>query len=218
MELSHNAAQDNRQKILDAAAQLFANKGFNGVSVREIAESAGVTKPVIYYYFESKEDLHQQLFQSAYQHTVGIHANIFDSGDPVETQMRELMRSHFRFCKDNPDMVKILYDTIGKTINEKGLNSEKPELLQTDTKFKRFSDFVRLGQEKGTFKPSIDPVKAGMMFLGSMNIFILTHLHSNKSVISDEVADELMEILLKGLLADNSERKDVNSDNGDETV
>ena len=46
-----------RQRLLDTATELFAEKGYAGTSVREIVDRAGVSKPVLYYYFQSKEGL-----------------------------------------------------------------------------------------------------------------------------------------------------------------
>jgi AcrR family transcriptional regulator len=46
-----------RQRILDVALQLFVEQGYDGTSLREIAEKLGVTKAALYYHFESKEDI-----------------------------------------------------------------------------------------------------------------------------------------------------------------
>ena len=48
--------------IARAAARLFAERGYDATSVREIVEAAGVAKPTLYYYFRSKEGLAQALF------------------------------------------------------------------------------------------------------------------------------------------------------------
>ncbi|WP_277057316.1 TetR/AcrR family transcriptional regulator [Trichlorobacter lovleyi] len=50
-----------RQRLLDAALQLFSSKGYAATSVRELVEAAGVTKPVLYYYFKNKEGLYLAL-------------------------------------------------------------------------------------------------------------------------------------------------------------
>ncbi len=50
-----------RERLLEAAIALFARKGYHAASVREICEAAGVTKPVLYYWFRSKEGLFQEL-------------------------------------------------------------------------------------------------------------------------------------------------------------
>jgi TetR/AcrR family transcriptional regulator len=57
-------ARESRDKILKSAEELFSDKGFDGVSVSEIAKTAGVNKALIYYYFKSKEDILNYLFKS----------------------------------------------------------------------------------------------------------------------------------------------------------
>lgn len=54
-----------RQRLLDGALKLFSSKGYAATSVRELVEAAGVTKPVLYYYFTSKEGLYLALMQDA---------------------------------------------------------------------------------------------------------------------------------------------------------
>ena len=51
------AANDTRQRILDVALDLFTEQGYDGTSLRQIAEQLGVTKAALYYHFESKEDI-----------------------------------------------------------------------------------------------------------------------------------------------------------------
>jgi TetR/AcrR family transcriptional regulator len=62
---NNDADAETRERILLAAASLFANKGYAATSVREIAEGAKVTKPMLYYYFKNKEDLYVQLLDHA---------------------------------------------------------------------------------------------------------------------------------------------------------
>lgn len=56
--------QPTRQRLLDAALELFSRKGYAATSVRELVEAAGVTKPVLYYYFRNKEDIYLALIQN----------------------------------------------------------------------------------------------------------------------------------------------------------
>ena len=54
-----------RERLLNNAARLFARKGYAATTVREIVAEAGVTKPVLYYYFRSKEGIYSELLQEA---------------------------------------------------------------------------------------------------------------------------------------------------------
>jgi AcrR family transcriptional regulator len=55
-----------RERLLSAALEQFSRRGYAASSVREICEAAGVTKPVLYYYFKSKEGLYLQLMEESY--------------------------------------------------------------------------------------------------------------------------------------------------------
>ena len=64
-----DAKSDTRQRILDVALDLFTEQGYDGTSLREIAEQLGVTKAALYYHFESKEDI-----------LMALHMRIHDFG------------------------------------------------------------------------------------------------------------------------------------------
>ena len=49
------------EQILDVAVEVFARNGFHGASMNDVAEAAGVTKPVLYQHFDSKQDLYMAL-------------------------------------------------------------------------------------------------------------------------------------------------------------
>ena len=57
-----------RERIFLSAAQLFSAKGYNGVSMRELAEHSGLSKPAIYYYFGNKEGIYSQLIGAGLAH------------------------------------------------------------------------------------------------------------------------------------------------------
>jgi len=59
--------QDVKIRLLEAAAALFAEKGYSATSVRAIVDRAGVTKPVLYYYFENKEGIFRALLAQAFE-------------------------------------------------------------------------------------------------------------------------------------------------------
>lgn len=65
-DLTQLADSSVRQRLMAAATDLFNQKGYAGTSVREIVESAGVTKPVLYYHFGSKEGIYLALFEETF--------------------------------------------------------------------------------------------------------------------------------------------------------
>lgn len=77
--------KSNREKILRAAAVLFASKGFEGTSVRDIAEKSGISVPGMFYYFSSKEMILYEIMTSFMDEAYRKIMEIYDSDiDPIE--------------------------------------------------------------------------------------------------------------------------------------
>ena len=72
----HPPASSTRERILDIALDLFVDQGYDGTSLREIAERLGVTKAALYYHFEAKEDI-----------LMALHMRLHDFGKSALTSM-----------------------------------------------------------------------------------------------------------------------------------
>lgn len=90
----HKLAPERRQAILDAAADEFAEHGFDGASYNRIIEQAGYSKGVAYYYFEGKEDLYATVLEGTVARLVGLVGEWTPPGD-AKAFWRELRRSYF---------------------------------------------------------------------------------------------------------------------------
>ena len=141
-DLKSDFAKDStRQKILKTALQEFANFGKAGARVDRIAEQAGVNKAMIYYHFNSKENLY---YASVTEHITNMAVIIHqrNSADiSLEEMIRELVDVHFRLFSSNIYFRKILIrelaennspiiNKIAETINQMGIpNILKDKLL-----------------------------------------------------------------------------------------
>ncbi|MEE9312364.1 MAG: TetR/AcrR family transcriptional regulator [Planctomycetota bacterium] len=77
---------DTKQRILLEGSRLFAERGYDAVSVREIVEAAGVKKPTLYYYFENKEGLAAEIFKKFFEEQVRIREEALElDGDVRQT-------------------------------------------------------------------------------------------------------------------------------------
>jgi AcrR family transcriptional regulator len=96
-----------RDRLLEAAIGLFARKGYHATSVREIVAAAGVTKPVLYYWFRSKEGVFHDLMQKA----VTAHHAVLDSvrADGGTAAQRILMLGErvIALVKENVEVVRV---------------------------------------------------------------------------------------------------------------
>jgi AcrR family transcriptional regulator len=101
-------ADGTHRRILEAALVRFGERGFHGVSVREIAEAAGVRASSVYAHLESKEQLLFQLMLIGHEeHHECLRMALLEAGsDPIE-QVTELARAHVRMHATFPLMARV---------------------------------------------------------------------------------------------------------------
>lgn len=92
---------EKRELILEAALEIFAQHGFRGATIDQIAEAAGMSKPNLLYYFKSKDDIHRTLIQRLLDTWLAPLREIDDVGDPV-TELRSYIRRKLEMARDYP--------------------------------------------------------------------------------------------------------------------
>ncbi len=103
-----------RKKILEAAEEIFSNKGLAGARVDEIAKMAGVNKRMIYAYFESKENLYVTVLKIVYSRLAELEKTIDSLASP-EDAVRKFIQGYFNFLNDNPNFVSlVLWENLNK--------------------------------------------------------------------------------------------------------
>ncbi len=100
---------DNKAKILATSEQLFAQRGFAGVSIDEIAKEAAINKSIIYYYFTNKEDLLAHIIQKHVAEFETFFKAVRSGADKtVRGIIRELVSLAVDYMSRNADIIKIL--------------------------------------------------------------------------------------------------------------
>lgn len=95
--------------IASVAARLFAERGFDATSVRDIVEAANVTKPTLYYYFNSKQGLAEALLSRPLAALVDEMRRIAaTTSDPV-TRLGAMLEAQFAFCRDDAERARFAY-------------------------------------------------------------------------------------------------------------
>lgn len=103
---------DLRATIAAEAASLFAERGFDGTCIREIARRAGVTTGLIYHYYGSKEDLYLTLMESAVgAHTIQIEEIVASRDDPQD-KVRRVVRVFLDSYRTRPQHFQLVHRAI----------------------------------------------------------------------------------------------------------
>ncbi len=97
-----------RQQILDAARPLFANRGYDGTSLNDIAAEVGIRRPSLMHHFASKEAIYRQTLDDALVEWAALveeaRSNPLDGWAKVDA----VLVASFRFFADNPEIVRIV--------------------------------------------------------------------------------------------------------------
>jgi AcrR family transcriptional regulator len=106
-------AAARREVIERAATEVFAQRGYHAASMEEIARGSGVSVPVVYDHFESKQDLHRRLLERHYAELLGVwEEHALD--DPIETRMPRSIDAWFAYVESHPYAWRMLFrDTTG---------------------------------------------------------------------------------------------------------
>lgn len=104
------AAAKTRKKILRAASALFLKKGFDGVSISEIAKAAEINQSLIYHYFESKEGLWKEVKNhlTAAHHNSASSAPEVHPGQSLREILKQIIYSRYNLYAKNPDIVRLM--------------------------------------------------------------------------------------------------------------
>jgi len=107
--LQNDKAQVTQQKILDAATEVFSEKGFYGARVDEIANRAKVNKAMLYYYFENKEKLLEELIKKYREESGKIVENLIKNTDwNDEEQADKFYEELFDYMEVKKDILRII--------------------------------------------------------------------------------------------------------------
>lgn len=108
--VSQPSAPAARHRILMAALQEFADRGYEGATTAEIARRAGVTQPLVHYHFASKEALWKAAVDDLFDRLVRSFGGALDDLADVGTEQRlkVLLRRFVRFTAEHPELARVL--------------------------------------------------------------------------------------------------------------
>jgi len=184
-----------RDRIVRCATRLFAQKGYNGVSVREIVEAAGITKPTLYYYYPSKEMLFERIILDSLEELRGQLESVAKQPGPISGRLLEICRVHFEFAQRNAEHCQLVHNLCF---------SHESDLIHFDfdAYFKRNTEMVRDVIAEGIASKELragDPWLMALVFVGAMHMFIMAMLRDPSAIPSEGLAEIVVETALKGL-------------------
>ncbi len=186
-------------QLLDSAELLFSQKGFDGTSVRDIAEAAGINTAMISYYFGSKEKLMEEIFERKSLNIRELVDNLIkdESLDPLQ-KMYSLVDVYIERIFQRKTFHRIL-------LCEQIIN-QNPPIIQMVEKMKVrnsecMNDIIRVGQKKGLFKKNVDIPMLTNTLIGTISHMLINTDFYRTYHNLESLRDEEFEKIIKKKLA-----------------
>ncbi len=187
---------DKRRQILDAAVRVFARQGFHSTRVSDIADEAGVAYGLVYHYFDSKEQVLNELFSERW--SLLLAAIDETEGAPARQRLARVAGFIVDSYRHDPELMKVIIVEVTRAANSFG-RTHLPEIRRA---YDLIAQIVAEGQAQGVFRGDIDPDFASMSFYGAIEQLLsgwIFELIPAGSRDFDRAAELVVETICDGL-------------------
>ncbi len=171
-ERKEREKEQRRNAIIDAAEKLFFSRGFDSVSMDEIAKEVELGKGTLYLYFKNKDSL---FFAIALRRARAFHEMFIECAESEATgrkKSRKIGENLFEFARQNQDYYRMVC-TVGPALFRKTDNADAKEVLDLMVKdMLLHRDMLREGMEDGTVRSDLDPLEMAV-YLNIMSMSVI---------------------------------------------
>jgi AcrR family transcriptional regulator len=192
-------AERTRAEILDVAADEFADRGYNGARVDEIAARTRTTKRMIYYYFGGKKQLYMAVLERAYARIrAAEQAVAVDHLDPVAA-IRRLAEVTFDHHEAHPEFIRLVSI---ENIHHADHLAELTDLVELSQPVIQLLDgILKRGRDAGVFHADADAVDVHMM-ISSYCFFRVANRHTFGALFGRDLVDPALRQHYRAMLGD----------------
>jgi len=184
-----------KQRLLRAALDLFTERGYAATSVREIVDAAGVTKPVLYYYFKNKEDIYLELFREPFVNFSKVLEDAYNEKGSVRERIVRLFDLIFELFVSRLKEARLMYSIYyGPPQGAPFFDFDSFHLKMREV----IGLIVRKGIEKGELR-AVDADIATWLLNGSLNFVMEEQLCHRSPMIDRSGLLRILDLVFEGL-------------------
>jgi len=193
------------QYILQHSAQVFAEQGFEGASIRDISRATGISLSGLYYYFESKQKLLYLIQNNAFALILDrAKARLREVHEP-QTRLRVLVQNHIEYFLSHPNEMKVL------SHEDEALESPyREEIAAVKRRYYALAREIFGEVAAPGLTPGLNPRVAVLSLFGMMNWVYKWH-DPKVDPGAEQLTDTIVGVFLHGVLAEPAEEKTLSS-------
>lgn len=182
----------SKELLLAEAKELFSRKGYKGTTIKDLTSIFGVSRPSIYYYFQSKMDILLELHAKGFEEATKDLNTLLASDMPTKEKFRKILELHTRNLLHDVKYQRILYLDEMEMPKELSRQIKKRRRLYTE----RIISLYEQGLKEGIFK-NLEPKIGVYLLVGACNWLIMWY-SDRYSSDSEKIIQTLMTILCEG--------------------
>lgn len=200
---NHPKAQETesrKEKILKAAMELFAEKGYHGTILDEVAKKAGITKAALYYYFRSKEQIISTIMNmgvARMNKVIGLGTSTLS---PKE-KLHKFIRYHVEFSADSTELSKITFEQL-HALPKRTRDAFRRRQKKVD---RTLQNILQEGIDDGSF--TLDDVKIASYAILGLCIWTYQWYSPDGRLSQEKISEIFINLLERGIWI-NRPRKD----------
>jgi TetR/AcrR family transcriptional regulator len=204
MEAQTPAAESSvRRKLLVGAAGLFTRKGYAATTVREIVASAGVTKPVLYYYFQNKEGIYLELMRETFTKADGLLTSALEERGTSTAKLMRFFDQAFSLFLENVQGVRVMYAIYyGPHQGAPFFDFESYHLRIRQTIHRLVEEGIRQGEFR---RGNVEDMTWAI--LGALNVAIEVHLGHPEVSLGRKDLGRVLKVILQGIWSRKGKEK-----------
>jgi TetR/AcrR family transcriptional regulator, fatty acid metabolism regulator protein len=159
-----NDQADKRRAILDAAIRVFARQGFHSARVSDVASEAGVAYGLVYHYFDSKDQMLNELFSERWSLLIDASEKVQRGGGSVREKLGGVAGFIIESYRHEPELMKVIIVEVTRAANSFG----RIHLAEIRQAYELIEKIVADAQAAGEFRNDVSPAFASMLFYGAI--------------------------------------------------
>ena len=190
-----------RERILEAAVEVFARRGFHGSRIADIAEQAGIAYGLVYHHFRNKDDILAAIFGERWGNHMSYLAQLVESEASFRDKLARLVHFWIESYRTDPHLMTVMINEISRSYDF--LDSR--DLVAVMNVFDFVKRLIEDGRARGELRSDVDATFAAYSVLGAAEMILTGYVmgtlrrQSRELYLRDE--QQLVAMLYEGLAA-----------------
>lgn len=201
--MAKRRTDDKRQRILDAAVSVFAQKGFFASRINDVASAAGIADGTVYLYFESKDDILIKLFDRVMGEHLEAARQEMKRVEDAAAKLRVIADHHLGLLSRNSDLAAVFQVELRQSTKFMELFTAS-WLMEY---FELVERAIEAGQKQGTIRADLSRKLAAHAFFGTLDALVTSWVLARNAFELAELAGPVVELFLTGASSKTPPRK-----------